>query len=84
MINGNANDIVFCNFGATWEVLRKIGHSAVKMFCISERLPTLTSDNVDEVMTKLIEEKKGKPFHPKEYLNLIVEQTMASIAFGKK
>ena len=83
-MNEDGSDIVFSDFGPAWEVLRKMGHSAVRKFSISERLPVLTSDCVDEVMAKLIEEEKGKPFDPKIYVKSMIDQTMASIAYGRK
>ena len=83
-MNEDGNDIAFSDFGPAWEVLRKMGHSAVRKLSISERLPVLTSDCVDEVMAKLIKEEKGKPFDPKIYLKSMIDQTMGSIAYGRK
>ena len=83
-MNGDGTDIAFSDFSPGWEVLRKMGHSAIRKFAISERLPVLISDNVDEVIAKLIKEEKGKPFDPKIYSKLLINQTMSSIAFGRK
>ena len=84
-LHGKENsDVVFADFTPAWETLRKVAHSAVRKYAISERLPVLTSDVVDEIMQIIIIKEKDKPFNLKDYLDTILNNTLASIAFGKR
>ena len=78
------SDVIFSDFTPTWESLRKVVHSAVRKYAVSEKLPVLTSDIVDEIMQIIITKEDGKPFDPKPYMDLILNNTIGSIAFGKR
>ena len=78
------SDVVFSDFTPAWESLRKVAHSAVRKYAISEKLPVLIVEIIDETMQIIITKEDGKPFNPKPYMNLIVNKTLGSIAFGKE
>jgi Cytochrome P450 len=85
ILTGKGNyDVVLSDFTPEWETLRKVAHSAVRKYAISERLPVLTSDVVDEIMHIIMTKEGDKPFNPKNYVDTILNNTLASIAFGKR
>ena len=58
-INGKGNyDVALSDFTPEWETLRKVAHSAFRKYAVSERLPVLISDLVDEIM-QIIMIKEG-------------------------
>lgn len=78
------SDIVFADYGRCWEVLRRVMHSAVRKYAVSEPLPVLVADVVDEAMMLIKDKHKSEPFDPREYIHLIVYNILAQSAFGKK
>jgi nitrogen regulatory protein PII len=65
--------------------LRTVFLLAIRKMSISERLPCITSDVVDEVIEKIMrKEKDDKSFDPKIYLEEISENIVSMIGFGKK
>ena len=78
-------DIVFADYGPTWESLRRVGHSAVRRYAQDEKLALLVNDVVTETV-ETIKTKEGinKPFDPTDYIYLTVCKVLASTAFGKR
>jgi cytochrome P450 len=82
-LNGG-NDVIFSD-GPAWVTLRTVFLMAIRKVSISERLPCITSEVVDEVIEKMMkQEKDGKTFAPKIYLEEISENVVSMIAFGKR
>jgi Cytochrome P450 len=78
------SDVILSDFTPTWESLRTVAHSAVRKYAVSEKLPVLISDIVDETIQIIVTKEDGKPFDPKPYMDLIINNTLGSIAFGKR
>jgi hypothetical protein len=57
---------------------------AVRKYAISERLPQVTSEIVDEVVAQIKNENGDQFFDPKIYLDLMVYSLIGTIAFGEK
>lgn len=80
-ISQGYKDIALSNYGPTWKVHRKIGHSAIRDYASGENLEKL----VHKVLPKLgaaIEESDGKPFECKEVLAVSVYNILATMCFG--
>ncbi|XP_022256853.1 cytochrome P450 1A1-like [Limulus polyphemus] len=75
-------DIIFADYSPEWEVLRKIAHSAVRKYAVSEELAELVQDVVDASVRKMLKEKE--PFDPTLYIYLLIYNIVASSAFGKR
>ncbi|XP_076353883.1 steroid 17-alpha-hydroxylase/17,20 lyase-like isoform X2 [Tachypleus tridentatus] len=82
MMNAGYANLVFMDYGPEWEVLRKLVHSAIRKYVMSEKLANLVPELVDEAVDRMLEEKM--PFDPQEHARLIVSNILAEIAFGKK
>ncbi|XP_013782295.1 steroid 17-alpha-hydroxylase/17,20 lyase-like isoform X1 [Limulus polyphemus] len=82
MMNAGYANLVFMDYGPEWEVLRKLVHSAIRKYVMSEKLANLVPELVDEAVDRMLEEKM--PFDPLEHARLIVSNILAGIAFGKK
>lgn len=80
-----ATDVLFTDYGPTWESLRKVAHTAVRKYAGDEKLAFLVNDVVAETIDK-IKKNEGidKPFDPNEYISLTVYIILASTAFGKR
>ena len=78
-------DIVFADYGPTWESLRRVTHAAVRRYAQDEKLALLVNDVVAETV-ETIKTKEGinKPFDPSGYIYLTVCRILAISAFGKK
>src|ERR1700712_3986296 len=76
-------DVIFGDFNKEWETLRKIAHSAVRKYAVSEGLTTVVAGVVDEVVRRMKDED-GKEVDIKHYLYLSMYSILSSAAFGKQ
>ena len=78
-------DVAFADFNKEWEVLRKVSHSAVRKYAVSDKLTHVVSGVLDEIV-KSMKEKDGigNPIDMRHYLFLTVYTVLATSAFGKK
>ena len=85
MFEDGATDIIFADYGPTWESLRRVAHAAVRKYAVDEKLALLCNDVVGETI-QTIKKKQGinKPFDPSDYIYLTVCKVVASTAFGKR
>ena len=82
--NDKSVDIVNSDFNPEWEVLRKVTHSALRKYAVSEKLPVLVSEVVDDVLTEIQEKEGNQPFNITHYLYLTMYSILSSSAFGKR
>ncbi|CAG2103733.1 unnamed protein product [Medioppia subpectinata] len=81
--NDKQSDVIFTDYGHTWEALRRVAHSAVQKYSINERLVSVATDSVDRtVKTMLEKEGVGNAFDPKSYIYLMFLNILATSAFG--
>ena len=78
-------DIIFADYGPTWESLRRVAHAAVMKYARDEKLALLVNDVVIETIDT-IKKKEGinNLFDPTDYLYLTVCRILASTAFGRR
>ncbi|CAG2172361.1 unnamed protein product, partial [Oppiella nova] len=82
--NDTSKDIVFTDYGHTWEALRRVAHSAVQKYSTNDRLAYVATDCVDRtVKTILDKEGVGKPFSPINYIYLTFLNILATSTFGQ-
>ena len=81
---GDSIDIALADFGREWEVLRKVSHSAVRKFAVSERLPLIIDSRVKNFLREITEQNGNEPFDPVEYTSFLMMSLLASIAFGRQ
>lgn len=77
-------DIVLSDFGREWEVLRKVSHSAVRKFAISEKLPSIIDWQVKNLLQEIKKQNGNGPFDPGEYVAFLMMSLLATSAFGKE
>ena len=76
-------DVIFSDFNKEWEVLRKVFHTAVRKYAVSDKFPPVCSDVVDEVVESMMK-KDGKEIDICQYLFKTVYAILSISAFGKK
>ena len=78
-------DVFLADFGKEWEVLRKVAHSAVRKYAVSDKLPQVVSDVTDEMVHRIkSKEGIGNEIDINSYLTLGVYSILSTAAFGKK
>ena len=82
--NDKSVGIVSSDFNPEWEVLRKVTHSALRKYAVSEKLPVLVSEVIDDVVTEIQEKEGDKAFDITHYLYLTMYSILSSSAFGKR
>ncbi|XP_076351965.1 steroid 17-alpha-hydroxylase/17,20 lyase-like isoform X1 [Tachypleus tridentatus] len=82
IIKQGYEDIVFADYSQEWEVLRKMAHSAVRKYAVSDKLAELVTDVVNNTAQNMLQEKQ--PFDPVSHLYVIIYNIIASSAFGKR
>lgn len=80
-LNGH-NDIIMTNYSPLWDALRKMFVLAIRKYTVSEKLPILVDDVINEVVPLMLAEKKA--FDPNDHLYLALYNIIASTAFGKR
>ena len=82
--DGSIN-IMFADYGPTWESLRRVAHAAVRKYAVDEKLALLVRDVVGETI-EIIKKKEGinKPFDPVDYSYFTVYSVLANSAFGRR
>jgi cytochrome P450 len=84
-IQENSIDIALCDFNKEFEVLRKVSHSAVRKYAVSEKLTHVCADVVDQVVTSIKENDGiGKEIDMRHYIFLTMYTIIATTAFGGK
>ena len=78
-------DIALGDFGKEWEALRKVAHSAVRKYAVSDKLANVVSLVVDEVVGKIKNQMKNgeQEIDIKRLLYLGIFSILSSSAFGK-
>ena len=76
-------DVIFSDFNKEWEVLRKVSHTAVRKYAVSDKFPSVCSDVVDEVVESMMN-KDSKEIDMRQYLSKTVYTILSISAFGKK
>lgn len=79
----DAIDIVFSDFNREWEVMRKVAHSAVRKFAISDKLPVIVHSKVTTLLKEIKEQSGDKPFDPSDYISFLMMSLLATSAYGK-
>ncbi|CAG2102534.1 unnamed protein product, partial [Medioppia subpectinata] len=81
--NDKFQDVVFTDYGHTWEALRRVAHSALQKYSVNERLVSVATDCVDKTV-KTILDKEGvdKPFSPIDYIYLMFLNILATSTVG--
>jgi cytochrome P450 len=77
-------DVASSDFNHEWEVLRKVTHAALRKYAVSEKLPLLVSDVVDEVYEEMVRKEGSGAFDVNKYLYLIMYSIISTSAFGKR
>lgn len=83
-IGEEAKDIVFTDFGRTWEVLRRVGHAAIRKYAASEHLPKLVAEVVDETVESFVAKHGDRAFEAEEFVYMIVYNVIAQSAYGSR
>ncbi|CAG2118868.1 unnamed protein product, partial [Medioppia subpectinata] len=76
--NERHRDIVFDDYGHSWESLRRVSHTTIRKYAKTQALSEVVAENVSEIIDKIVAtEGIGKPFQPKLYVYNIfdIEQT---------
>lgn len=84
LVRTGSSDVLFEDWGRTWEVLRRVSHSAVRKVALNPSFPGLAVSVVDQVADLIIrEEGLNHPFDPRNYVYLMVYSIIAATAAGK-
>ncbi|KAI1293483.1 Cytochrome P450 2B19 [Halotydeus destructor] len=83
-IGDKGKDLIFTDYGRTWEVLRRVTMAAVRRYSVSEKLSVLVADVIDQVMEEIKRKHGEKPFKMLDYLYLMTYNIIAQSAFGEK
>lgn len=76
-------DIICADFTQTMILQRKIAHSALRMYGSGlKRLEGLICSEVEQ-LAKRISAREGKPFDPKEEIQLVVLNVICAIVYGE-
>ena len=79
-----STDIVMSDFNREWEVLRKVAHTAVRKFAVTERLPVIIQKKMKEFLQEIKEQNGDQPFDPSDYISFLMLSLLSTIAFGKE
>ncbi|CAG2165254.1 unnamed protein product [Oppiella nova] len=81
--NDKYKDVVFTDYGHTWEALRRVAHSAVLKYSTNDKLVYLAKDCVQQTVKTMLEnEGLDKPFVIKDYICLMFLSILATSAFS--
>ncbi|CAG2174806.1 unnamed protein product [Oppiella nova] len=83
--NERYSDIIFNDYGHTWESLRRVSHTAMRKYAKSDDLSKVVDEVVRETVD-LIKNKHGlnKPFAPKLLVYNMVANIVGTIVFSQK
>ena len=76
-----STDIFFGDWSREWEVLRRVGHEAVRKYQRSSRHPLVVASVIDQLVADV---KRGKEFETYDCLSLVMNAILANAAFGKE
>lgn len=76
------NDVMIGDFGPCWETLRKLLFTAVRKYAVSDKLPILIDDSINQIVPLMLAEEDG--FDPHNFSYLVVYNILASTAFRKR
>ena len=82
--NDTSTDVATSDFNPEWEVLRKVTHSALRRYAVSDRLPVLVSQVVDDILEEIHTKEGDAAFDITRYLFLTLYTILSSSAFGKR
>jgi cytochrome P450 len=79
-----STDVAFADFGKEWEVLRRVAHSAVRKYAVTDKFARLVSDVTDEVVDNIKNtDGIGKEVDIRKYLTLTMYSILSSATFGQ-
>lgn len=76
-------DLVLADWGREWEILRKISHSAVRKFAVSERLPVMIDTKVKNFFQNTNEQHGDEFFDPEPHFAHLMISLLSTIVYGK-
>jgi len=79
----NSTDVLLSDFTPEWEVLRKVTHSALKKYAVSEKAPIVVSQVCDEVIQEIERKEGSNPFDIKHYISQIILSILSSSTYGQ-
>ena len=81
--NDTSTDVATSDLNSGWEALREATHSAFRRYVVSERLPALVSQVVDDILEEI--HKEGETaFDITPYSFLAMCVILSSLAFGRR
>ncbi|CAG2172180.1 unnamed protein product [Oppiella nova] len=82
--NDEFQDVVFTDYGHTWEALRRVAHSAAQKYSTNDKLAYLANDCVKQTVKTILEkEGEGQAFVPRDYIYLMFLNILSISAFGQ-
>lgn len=76
-------DISTSDFNYEWEVLRKVSHSAMRKYAVSDRFSTVVADVVDQVVAQ-IKSSNQKDINLAYWFDRTLHSIFATSAFGRR
>lgn len=76
-------DLVLADWGREWEILRKISHSAVRKFAVSEKLPPMIDTTVKRFLKSIQQQHGDDFFDPDPHFSHLMMSLLATIVYGK-
>lgn len=83
-LGSEGQSVPLSNYTRTWEVLRRVVHSATRKYAISESFNQLVARVVDETLAVIKEREGEKFFNPSEHVFLIVGSIFARSVYGAR
>lgn len=80
----DASSLVFSEFSREWEVLRKVSHSAVRKFAVSEKLPLIMDKKVRTVLREIERQNGEKPFNPAPYTEFLLISLFGTTTYSRE
>lgn len=74
---------IFSQSGPYWEALRKVALVAVRKFAVSESLPQITCEVMDEAIDLMLS-REPQPINPIQYIDFMIYNSLAVTAYGQK
>ncbi|CAG2102041.1 unnamed protein product [Medioppia subpectinata] len=83
--NDRFQDVLFTDYGHTWEALRRVAHSAAQKYSTNDKLVYLAVDCVDQTLKEMLNrEGTDRAFNPQNYIYLMFLNIMSASAFGQR
>ncbi|CAG2112368.1 unnamed protein product, partial [Medioppia subpectinata] len=83
--NDRFQDVLFTDYGHTWEALRRVALSAAQKYSTNDKLVYLAVDCVDQTVKEMLNrEGTDRAFNPQNYIYLMFLNIMSASAFGQR